>query len=605
MENFLKKKFIVPLIIILIMIASFAIRFHNFDEWLYFKMDQARDAFTIAKAVENGPLELPLLGARAGATEVTYGFLNLGPIFYYFQYLSGIIFNSTSPEVFAYPDLFFSVAVLPLLYVFCRIYFQRHISILIVLMYAFSFLVIQYSRFAWNPNSLPFFTILSFLALLKFLSPEKEKHRKWWIMLWSVGLAIGSQLHFVGFFSLVGVSGLLIAYHFNLWKKREVGNVFRKKSARKIGLYSGLALAVFLFFYTPVIISDVMKNGENAKNFVQAISSKPSEKSFVDKFSKNISQQVRYQTLVLTSFVYPKKINLKNSFLIIFTAFTFLAGICLAIKNIRKSTDESRKNFLALLLLWFSVYFILCVPLAYSIRPRFFIFTFALPFIFLGLLFEFLDKKFLKRGWLAISILTVFVLFSNASGTLAWFKEQADSQEKHLSVKRTLILKNKDGVTLGQLERAADYIFERRVGDSRIYFYVKPEHVRPFRYLFSQKKDPDFEYEQFKINSDPKAQYFAVVPSHYEKEGVAKKMGSEFDLISNQQFGQISVWEVVFPERSISDNFESDEDSSGSASRLFWKDVFGLEEDSRKLREYEDEAGDEDSGEDLENEDDN
>jgi hypothetical protein len=153
----------------------------------------------------------------------------------------------------------------------------------------------------------------------------------------------------------------------------------------------------------------------------------------------------------------------------------------------------------------------------------------------------------LKRGWLAISILTVFVLFSNASGTLAWFKEQADSQEKHLSVKRTLILKNKDGVTLGQLERAADYIFERRVGDSRIYFYVKPEHVRPFRYLFSQKKDPDFEYEQFKINSDPKAQYFAVVPSHYEKEGVAKKMGSEFDLISNHNSDKSVFGRWFFP----------------------------------------------------------
>ena len=580
LEKFLQKKYVVPAIVLLIMAGAFAVRFYNFHDWLYFKMDQSRDAFTISSAVTNGPGNLPLLGARAGATKVTYGFLHLGPIFYYFQYASGVIFHSTSPDVFAYPDLFFGVMVLPLLYVFARYYFKRYISLLIILMYAFAYIIIEYSRFAWNPNSLPFFTILSFLALLKMLNAKSEKWRALWVALWSLGLTIGSQLHFVGFFCLIGISGLLIIYHFALWKKINLERIFVKEIFQKVLIFIGIAAAVFLIFYTPVIISDSMKNGANTKDFFEALSSKQAKKPLLSKISLNIEQQVEDYTLITTSYLYPKNMTTTSYLPIIFTLLIFFGGLYSIIKKlVRGNLEQDKKDFLMLVLLWVGVFFILCIPLAYSIRPRFFIFTFAAPFILLAFIFEALEESRQRFYPTAIFLLAAVVIGGNAVGTQAWFQEQASSQIKHSTVKRTLILKVKDGVTLGQLQGVADYMYSRRQAGNRIYFYVKPEHQRPLSYLLAQKNDPTLEYyTSLKFNGDPKAQYFAVLPSDYKEDALAAKIGvsQPFQVVSEKQFGQIAVWELVFPGLVTDASFKVKKPASNTESdRLYWKDVFG------------------------------
>ena len=578
-EKFLQKKYVIPTLVLAIMLGAFAVRFYHFHDWLYFKMDQARDAFTISNAVINGPGNLPLLGARAGATKVTYGFLHLGPIFYYFQYLSGVIFHSVSPEVFAYPDLFFGVMVLPLLYVFSRYYFQRYISLLIMTMYAFAYIIIEYSRFAWNPNSLPFFTILSFLALLKMLNAKNEKWRVLWVALWALGLTVGSQLHFVGFFCLISISGLLIIYHYALWKKAKWRLILEKTVLKRILISAVMALAVFLFLYTPVIISDSMKNGANTKDFIEALSSKQAKKPFLDKFKLNVEQQVEDYTMITTGYLYPKNMTTASYAPIIFTLFIFLAGLYfIGKKLVRGNLKQEKKDFLMLILLWVGVFFVLCIPLAYSIRPRFFIFTFAVPFILAGFIFEALEESRHKLYPVGIFALVSIIIGSNAIGTRAWFQEQAVSQIKHTTVKRTLILKTKDGVTLGQLGQAADYMYARRQGKSNFYFYVKPEHQRPLSYLLF-RKDPALDYSaSLKFNGDPQAQYFAVVPSSYKEDALAAKIGvtEPFQVVSEKQFGQITVWELTFPSLSLNSDFKTKKSASNTESdRLYWKDVLG------------------------------
>ena len=84
-----------------------------------------------------------------------------------------------------------------------------------------------------------------------------------------------------------------------------------------------------------------------------------------------------------SAFIYNPTDPVLTSLPIFFTIIIFLAGIYLAFKKIRHFEDKKKRDFLVMILLWFFVYFVLRIPLAYSIRPRFFIFTFALPFIFL------------------------------------------------------------------------------------------------------------------------------------------------------------------------------------------------------------------------------
>lgn len=570
-----KDKIIIFIAVVAIMFAAFAIRFYNFHDWLYFKMDQSRDANLIGNAVKFGPEYLPLLGPRAGATDVESGYLRLGPAFYYFQYFSGKLFNSTNPDVFAYPDLFFSIAVLPLIFLFLRLYFSRRHSLFILVMYAFSFLIIQYSRFAWNPNSLPFFFILSFYGLARFLNEENVRKKIFWISLWSIGIAIGSQLHFFGFFTLLGASGLLLFARYKIWKKEYLRGLFQKNALKKFALYAGTAILFFGLIYAPVIISDVMKKGENAKNFVDALGTKAEKKPLFDKITKAIKENAKYYCVIATSECYAGDLG-EYKAPVALTLLIMLGGLLLAFRVAKKEPDGMKKDFLFLLLIWFAVFTILTIPVSFQLRPRFFIVVFAVPFIFLGIIYEFLEKKFGKKAIAASLLITAGVLFYNARGTFAWFKEQAKAQEGGATANRTLILKTKDGVTLGQLERAADYMFERHRPGATLYYYVKPEHVAPIRYLLSQKNDPELNFSPLKINDDPNAQYFGVVPSKRELDPIYEKYkDGNFDILSSGQFGQLKAFELDFTNRSVSADFRFNKESKKS-DRLFWKDVFGI-----------------------------
>lgn len=570
--NFKKTWFIVALLCI--MAGAVFVRTYEFDDWLYFKMDQSRDAMLISKAIAD-PGYLPLLGPRAGATTLENGFLRLGPVYYYFQYLAALIAHSTEPYVMAYPDLFFSLAAIVLLYFFARLYFSQKHSLMIMAMYAFSFIIIQYSRFAWNPNSLQFFLLLTFFGLLKFINDEDVKKKKWWIALWAVAMAIGSQLHFFGFFSLLGISGLVILYSLRPWNSESWKKYFQKATLLSFSKYFAIVTIIFALIYTPVIISDVFEKGQNAKNFMEALGSKPTDKPLLEKIGKNLEENLNYYCLITTSNCYAG--DLKNNISsVLATGVILMAGLILSIWNFIKIKDEKKKNFLALLIIWIGVFFILTIPVSFQLRPRFFIVVFAVPFIFLGLLFEFLENHYGRKIIFVPLLVTITIIASNMHGTYAWFGEQAQSQKSRIKIKRTLILKTKDGVTLGQLQRVADFIYAKHKEGSNVYYYVKPEHNRPIQYLLEEKRDPNFNFSTLKINRDPNAQYFAIVPD--KKNGlnnVSNKYKLDFNVLASEKVGQLLVAEIDFPTRIVSADFKVKKDS-GSEDRFFWKDVFGL-----------------------------
>jgi len=571
-----RSKLFVGIILSIIVFAAFAVRFYNFHDWQYFKMDQGRDAQLIGHAIKDGPSALPLLGPRAGATAVDNGFLRLGPAYYYFQYLSGVIFDSTDPEVFAYPDLFFSILAIILLYFFVRLYFVQHISLLITAMYAFSFIIIEYSRFAWNPNPLQFFVILVFLALIKSLNAENNRAKLGWLALWALALAIGSQLHFFGFFVLVGVSGLFILIRSEFWKKERRTALLSLDFLKKFAIRALVFVAVFSFIYTPVIISDVMKKGENAQNFVQALSSKPSDKPFFNKVGNNFIENTKYYCLITTSFCNVGKLE-DSRIPAGFTIALFVCAFFLAIRAMRKEHAGTRRDFLTLLFIWIVVFFILTIPVSFQLRPRFFILVFAVPFILIGLIFDFFQEKFPSKAMYLTVGLFAIVFGANVTGTLAWFGEQKNSQIKDTDIERTLILKNKDGVTRGQLQAVADYMYAQRKGKNTIYYYVKSEHLQPIRYLLNQKNDQTLKFATFSStpNTDPDAQFFIIIPSHKDLFSMQDEFGIKFEKVSMEDAGQINAYEIFFPNRITSLDFK-ERASDGSNDRLFWKDVFGV-----------------------------
>jgi hypothetical protein len=331
-----------------------------------------------------------------------------------------------------------------------------------------------------------------------------------------------------------------------------------------------------------VIVSDVMKGGENSQKFIQALSSKAKDKSPEEKLTKNFSENIKYYCLITTSFCGEGEPfnSTKNAIPSIFTIILISFGLILAGRALKKETDPARKNFLVLLFFWMGIFFIFTFPVSFQLRPRFFILVFAVPFILSGILFDFFRKKWPSIFQSLVLSFAAAILISNIYGTTNWFYEMQESEKRDVEVNRTLILKNQDGVTLSQLEKAADFIYDQRKNGRTIYFYVKPEHVSPLKYILSEKNDSELNYQTLSLNEDPLAQYFAIIPSHLDpKKNLEEKYEVPVDILSKKECGQINVYEIDFPQRQTSREFRFNKKYS-KTDRLFWKDAFGIKKDS-------------------------
>ena len=356
--GFMLKKHWDKIILAAIVVIAAAVRLYHFQAWLHFQLDQARDAMVIRKAVQQGISNLPLLGPRAAGT-----YLRLGPAFYYFQYLSAKITGSIQPPVLAYPDLIWNILAIPLFYFFLRLYFRKISSLLGTALYAFSFIAVQYSRFAWNPNSVPFWTLLCLFSLVKFSRAEKEKGKYAWTAVGALAFGIASQLHFLALISLP-----IIAIIF----------LFSTKSYRNLNFKRVLIfLAILVVLYIPVILSEIKTGGTNTSLFVSAVGNKPSGDTLSHKFFKTIEVNSQYYLFLLTS-----NISLISSTSLVIGTTFITASFILIFFKFRDEKDERRKTFLKMVFIWFFVSYILIFPFAFQARPRFFFSSFFLPFIF-------------------------------------------------------------------------------------------------------------------------------------------------------------------------------------------------------------------------------
>lgn len=582
------RRYSVVLAMFFVVAFGFVLRSVHFDEWLYFKLDQSRDAMLISQAVIEGPSYLPLLGPRVGAIDLEKGLLRVGPAYYYFQYLSGILSGSVEPSVFAYPDLLFGTLSIVMIFLFSRLFLSGVTSLLVAFLFSVSFLGVEYSRFAWNPNPLPFFVLVSFLGLLRFLHETSHGKRYFFLALSVFGFGVAAQLHFFGMMSLCGIFGLFFLWRFRLWSPNVIFSLVSRGVFFNILRYAGFSAAILMVLSAPIVANDLLRHGENTRNFLEALVKKQDDEPIADRIGEAWKANGQYFCLITTAECLTGDSG-KNRMPIAATGMFFLLGFLAVILRLREFPEGIKKDALRLLVVWTVVFLALSVPVAFQLRPRFFLTVLPIPFLIWGILFEYAREKRGRAG--VVFGLAIFLgIFSlNARGVWLWFTEQSASQVGNAAVSRTLILKNKDGVTLGQLERAADMMVSRLHADDRLYFYVKPEHIAPLEYLFERKKTsmPNLVFETMKPNVDPKARFFAVVPEEQKRlESVSKKFTEPFDILSFERVGQIAVSEISFsrlkpdPDFLFTDTSSPDKNvlwlggKQRKSDRLFWGDVF-------------------------------
>lgn len=469
-----------------------------------------------------------------------------------------MISQSVQPPVMAYPDLFFSILTIPLLFLFLRKYFNRDWSLILASSYALCFLAIEYSRFAWNPNSLPFFNLLFFYALLNVFD-KGIKHKYRWIILSGFAFAISTQLHFLSFLTLPTVTLVFL-----ILNRKEV---FRFLDWKKIAMFIGIVLLI----YVPVFANEIKTQGADTKQFFLAIHSKASAHSLTENIARDAFYFGQNWLIILTGYIG----NGNDSTTPTFTWLIFiLPALYLNFRFYRNEKDGDKRNFLLISLLWFVIYFLSYIPIAYDTRPRFFLPMLALPFIFAGYIIQFfLSLK--SKGWqIAAGIVAGIIIIANIYGTFAWFGEIKEAQKKGVNPKRTIILKQRDGIVLWHLENATNYIREDcKAGTA--YYYTINEYKRPMVYLLRLKGLEAVTTDNLYLGQ--KDCVYAVLLTRSAQGKLPTDITDKFDVASSQKFGAMTVSKLAVRDEFIGQPLGYTNkplpEASVEAKRVFWKDV--------------------------------
>ncbi|MEI8103434.1 MAG: glycosyltransferase family 39 protein [Candidatus Moraniibacteriota bacterium] len=441
----------------LILIVGVFLRSYNLHSWLDFGSDQVKD-FTVVSSVVVDHTPWPLLGpdmshsAAHIAGERKRFFV--GPMFYYFEIISAKIFGSY-PDAMAYPDLLFSILSLPLFYYFLRRYFSIPSALVLISLYSISFYALSFSHRAWNVNSIPFFVLLFLLSLYELILAKEKTHWGWVVAL-GIALGVGVQLHAI---VLVIFPATLLFYSFFLLKKNP--NVWKKL---------GVIFVIALILNTGQILYEQKTGFQNSQVFLLSLK-QPSRQSAYEKMTHDIVFHIQANAYILSSIgsntvdfsvvddlqhklkareiVKSIKIIFQPTFLVqtLLTLILSLCGYGLLINAFRKESDEKRRAFLGILLVYAAFTFVAFFSLDANLF-RYFVHIFFLPFIFFGLLIDFLRRNLSKRIWLTTVIL--LFLFLVASNILSLYRTVAVYTEKN----RTDL----DSIILGELESSLDFM---------------------------------------------------------------------------------------------------------------------------------------------------
>lgn len=221
----------------LVLFFSAFVRFYNLDKLAFFTYDQARDALYIKRIIVDHTWRLI-------STQSSIPGLYNGPAYYYLMAPFLWIFK-LNPIGIDYGIAFFNLlAVLVFYFLVKDLTGNFLLSLLATMVFSFQPQIIFQSRFGWNPNLLPFFSLLFVFSfwLLK-------EGKKWAWLILSFSLAVMLQLHYSSAAFLL----ILFCWLFYFRKKIIFEGFFR------------LSLILFLFIMSPLLLFDLRHNFVNVK----------------------------------------------------------------------------------------------------------------------------------------------------------------------------------------------------------------------------------------------------------------------------------------------------------------------------------------------------
>ncbi len=365
--NWLKTKRTLIFLVLVLLIAAF-LRLWGIWQLNFFTYDQARDALYIKRIIVDHKLRL--IG-----TQTSIPGLYTGPAYYYLMAPFLWIFK-LNPIGIDVATALFGILTVGLLYWLVKIFSRNpYLAFLVALVYATQPQIVNQSRFAWNPNTMPFFTLLFIWGL--FL--VRKKHILGWLMTF-FALAILLQLHYSA------VCFLPVLLIFVIFYRKQI----------KFDYWFLAGLLLFFVLMSPLVFFDLRHQLTNLKAVLAYLKRGAPGEIPPPPFYSGLFEKLR---LLLVEIVFGVKGKLISLGIILSIFF-------LSVLSYLKQKDFREGLFLTLSCLVFGVL------VASFYRGSFFEFylTFLYPigFLLIGILASFLFKR--NHWWQAGMVLLFLII---------------------------------------------------------------------------------------------------------------------------------------------------------------------------------------------------
>lgn len=411
--------------------------------------DEGRDAI-VAREILSG--NLTLLGPRASA-----GDFFLGPIYYYMiaPFLLLTRYDPVGPAIMVG---LIGIATVALLYLFAREFFGIKAAIVSSLLYAISPLVIAYSRSSWNPNPMPFFSLLTFYILYK--ATDKKSLKLFGVAGFLIGIMM--QLHYLTVFVItIVVLFVLISQFFHFEEK----NIFI--ILRRLFKYFFSGVAGFLIGFSPFLAFELRYNFPNIRTILTFI--------FHDNLSSEYITNTSFVSIIydvffrlfarlLVKFPPPLEVAISEHPYLIFLQW---ATIVLAVISILFLFKTKNKIIVLLLSLWLALGIAQFGIYKRQIYDYYFGFLFPVPFLLVGnFIAVLLDSKKVKMvSKISGGMVLVGLLYINITGYP--FQFVANRQKDQAKTIAEFVMSKADGkpynfalITSGNSDHVYRYFFE-------------------------------------------------------------------------------------------------------------------------------------------------
>lgn len=365
----------------LILFLAALIRFYRLPEYLQFLGDEGRDVLVVKRMIVDH--KFTLLGPTASV-----GGFYTGPIYYYLMLPFLLLWqlNPVGPAVMA---VIFGLATIVLVYFMSREFFGERAGLIAAFFIAISPKMIEISRFSWNPNPVPFFSLLTVFSL--YLGAVKKQLK--FTFLAGLGVGVLVQLHYINlvFIPIYGLS-LLLIFPPREWLKQIFVSV--------IGFLAGNSL--FLIF-------EARHGFPNTKSVIE----------FLTRGGKTVSPRSNNFIWLfndMTRRLYETVLGFRGEIL----NWIYYGSVGVFIVKAIQSIKSYNRHKIVILAVWLLIGVLGVGSYRGTLYDHYFNYLFPLPFIFLGITGSWLLAR--KILWPVFLVLIIIISYFGIQKWYLWTK---------------------------------------------------------------------------------------------------------------------------------------------------------------------------------------